>query len=258
MGLDVSPCYKCLHLPKYELMTPTLENILFKYNSTYHPIVPFNSGVDKVVSIDLGIHNQQLTETRFADTAAFTDYIENYLRAHGAKYAIGGYAERRKIYAKSVLFDGSTTLNRSPRRVHLGIDIWGPLGTPVYAFMGGMVHSFAINAADGDYGATVILLHQLDGRAFYTLYGHLSLKDIQILTAGQYIVLGEKIGDFGPPAENGNWPPHLHFQVIEDIELKEGDYPGVCAEEEANRYLANCPDPDTILQMGKFISQGGM
>lgn len=57
------------------------------------------------------------------------------------------------------------------------------------------------------------------------------------------------IGHFGEPAENGDWPPHLHFQVIHDMEFKKGDYPGVCSISERERYLKNCPDPDLILKM---------
>ena len=34
--------------------------------------------------------------------------------------------------------------------------------------MGGMVHSFAFNDRHGDYGATLILSHQLDSVSFYT------------------------------------------------------------------------------------------
>jgi murein DD-endopeptidase MepM/ murein hydrolase activator NlpD len=115
--------------------------------------------------------------------------------------------------------------------------------------MGGMLHSFAYNHHDGDYGATMVLLHQLDGLAFYTLYGHLSLKDIQTFSAGQYIIFGQPIAHFGSPSENGNWPPHLHFQVILDMELKEGDYPGVCRWSEREKYFSNCPDPNLILQL---------
>lgn len=234
-------------------MTPALENILIKYQANYHPVVPFKKNADKVVAIDLSANNPNLTEQVFSHTPSFADFINQQLESQKATYAIGGYAEHRNIYKKSALFDRAETSKTEPRRIHLGVDIWGAEGTTVHAFMGGMVHSFAYNKADGDYGATIVLLHQLDGAAFYSLYGHLSLKDIQCLTAGQYIVYGEKIGHFGGPSENGNWPPHLHFQVIEDMELNEGDYPGVCTESEGERYLANCPNPDSILQMRKFI-----
>jgi len=62
------------------------------------------------------------------------------------------------------------------------------------------------------------------------------------------------IAHFGEPNENGHWPPHLHFQIILDMELKQGDYPGVCKYSERQKYLANCPDPDFILQMRKWIA----
>jgi hypothetical protein len=60
------------------------------------------------------------------------------------------------------------------------------------------------------------------------------------------------VGHFGQPKENGNWPPHLHFQVIKDIRIKDGDYPGVCATSEKKKYLTNCPDADLILNMMKY------
>ena len=55
--------------------------------------------------------------------------------------------------------------------------------------------------------------------------------------------------------ENGNWPPHLHFQIIEDMELKEGDYPGVCTSANREKYLANCPNPDLILTLMQYAKQ---
>jgi murein DD-endopeptidase MepM/ murein hydrolase activator NlpD len=123
----------------------------------------------------------------------------------------------------------------------------------VYTFLGGRIHSFGYNNKFGDYGATLILIHQLEGMAFQTLYGHLSLKDIQTLVVGQYITIGEKFGHFGEPVENGHWPPHLHFQIIIDMELKVGDYPGVCKYSEKDKYLANCPDPDLILRLNRYL-----
>ena len=66
------------------------------------------------------------------------------------------------------------------------------------------------------------------------------------------MVRGEEIAHFGTPAENGNWPPHLHFQIIHDIEMKKGDYPGVCSYGEKDKYLQNCPDPDLVLNMMQY------
>lgn len=63
----------------------------------------------------------------------------------------------------------------------------------------------------------------------------------------------EQIGELGLPAENGQWPPHLHFQLIASMEGWEGDYPGVCRYSEKDHYLLNCPDPDLILQMNQYL-----
>ncbi|HEU4607282.1 MAG TPA: peptidoglycan DD-metalloendopeptidase family protein, partial [Chitinophagaceae bacterium] len=105
-----------------------------------------------------------------------------------------------------------------------------------------------------DYGATIVLQHQLNGLNFYTLYGHLSLADIQSLSTGAFIKKGACIAHFGKPTENGHWPPHLHFQVILHMEGKTGDYNGVCKYSERGQYLAKCPDPDGILQLNQYIS----
>jgi murein DD-endopeptidase MepM/ murein hydrolase activator NlpD len=102
--------------------------------------------------------------------------------------------------------------------------------------------------------APIVLQHQLNGLNFYTLYGHLSLADIQSLSTGAFIKKGACIAHFGKPTENGHWPPHLHFQVILHMEGKTGDYNGVCKYSERGQYLAKCPDPDGILQLNQYIS----
>lgn len=230
--------------------TTRLVASLKKYQGTFHTVVPFNAEKDKLLQLNFTATNTELKAINLEDGDRFTSYIQQKIKHAGAVYGIGGYAEYRDLYSRSQIFNSAA--GTEPRRLHLGIDIWGDAGTPVYAFMGGMVHSFAFNNHFGDYGATLILLHQLDGFAFYTLYGHISLSDINDIQAGQYVTRGQLIAHFGEPAENGNWPPHLHFQVIQDMELKKGDYPGVCAYGEKDKYLKNCPDPDAILNMMQY------
>ena len=229
---------------------PALASSLKKYQHTFHTVVPFDSKKDKLSLMNFTATNTDLKNINVGDGDQFASYIKQKIKNGGALYGIGGYAEYRTFYSRSNVFDN--TPGGEPRRLHIGTDIWGEAGTPIYAFMGGMVHSFAFNNNFGDYGATLILLHQLDGIAFYSLYGHISLNDINNIQAGEYVIRGKEIAHFGEPAENGNWPPHLHFQVIYDIELNKGDYPGVCAYGEKNKYLANCPDPDLILNMMQY------
>ncbi|MFT3936765.1 MAG: peptidoglycan DD-metalloendopeptidase family protein [Chitinophagaceae bacterium] len=231
------------------LPSPVVQ-LLHKYQDIFHPVVNFSPEKDRLLLMDFSANNATLTESIYNNTEKFCQYINNQLQ-RGYRYGIGGYNELRVIYAASSHFDAG----EEPRRLHLGIDIWAEAGTPVFAFMGGSVHSVAYNSAKGDYGATLILLHQLDGFAFYTLYGHISLSDIQDCLPGQYVVRGETIAHLGEPSENGDWPPHLHFQLILNMELKEGDYPGVCKFSEREKYLQNCPDPDLILQLMQYTKQ---
>ncbi len=229
-------------------MITELENALIKNRTDFHHVVDFDPAKEKLFPFNFTASNTTLGASEIADTKLFSDYIERTLKSNDAKYGIGGYKENRTLYRRSELFAGEEA-----RSLHLGIDIWGPAGTPVYAALGGMVHSFAYNDNFGDYGATIILLHQLETIAFHTLYGHLSLADISTLHEGAYINRGQVIGHFGKPEENGNWPPHLHFQIIHNLYLKDGDYPGVCKLSESEAYLANCPDADLILNMMKYV-----
>jgi peptidoglycan LD-endopeptidase LytH len=234
-----------------EILLTSLYRLLQKYTSAFHPVVPFDPKKDKLLQLDFTHENAELSDEVLADTEAFSKHIEKLL---GKKYTygIGGYNEHRTIYSRSSRFDGV----EEPRRLHLGIDIWGPAGTPVFAPLGGYVHSFAFNDHFGDYGATIILHHQLDGVSFNTLYGHLSLKDLAGLQEGQYISRGVEFAHFGPTKENGYWPPHLHFQIVSEMHEKKGDYRGVCKYSEREKYLENCPDPDLILQMMKYAVKG--
>ena len=225
------------------------EERVSKIRNQLHPIVPFSPLNDTLLALDFTDKNKHLTPEILADTTLFTNYIQTQLTQSRSRYGIGGYNEHRTIYSRSQLFENEAN---EPRRLHLGIDIWGNAGTPVFTPLGGVVHSFASNDNFGDYGATIILQHQIDTFLFHTLYGHLSHNDLGGLQEGKFISGGELLAHFGKPTENGHWPPHLHFQVILDMRLYKGDYPGVCRFSEREKYLANCPNPDSLLQMMRY------
>lgn len=238
--------------------------ILDRHRADFHPVVPFDAHRDKLFVFDFTDSNSSLSPGDIASTDRFATWINHTLHQDQARYGIGGYGEHRTLYARSAHFDQPVAAVRAgsepsravavdseqePRRLHLGVDIWGPAGTKVMAPLNGIVHSFAFNNNDSDYGATIILTHHLDGIGFHTLYGHLSLNSLKNLHEGQLVSKGEVIGEFGMRFENGNWPPHLHFQLIADMQGWKGDYPGVCRFSERMQWLANCPDPNIILQM---------
>jgi peptidoglycan LD-endopeptidase LytH len=226
--------------------------VLRKNQQQFHPVVLFDQSKDKLLTFDLTIANTEITNDTFSDTKQFTGWVNKKLFDSNARYGIGGYAEHRMVYSISKVFDGDKS-GEEPRRLHLGTDIWGKPHTPVMAPLDGIVHSFAFNNRFGDYGATIILSHLLEGISFYTLYGHLGLSSIKNIQEGDRIEKGEIFSEFGIPAENGSWPPHLHFQIIEDIKDWKGDFPGVCKYSEKEKYLNNSPDPDLILQLKQHI-----
>lgn len=221
-----------------------LSAVLRNNRSDFHNITPFNFETDPFIIFDFTANNKELNSLDLNNEEAFNGYVFNRIKNAKAKFAIGGYAEERVIYKRSDVFSG--TENRS---LHLGVDIWAEAGTPVYAPLEGRIHSFQNNNQHGDYGPTIILRHTLNEITFYTLYGHLNTACLSNLKEGDYIDKGQKIAQYGTYSENVHWPPHLHFQVITDIGNNYGDYPGVCAPGEKEKWLANCPDPNLIINL---------
>jgi murein DD-endopeptidase MepM/ murein hydrolase activator NlpD len=101
----------------------------------------------------------------------------------------------------------------------------------------------------GDNGPTIVLQHKLGGIDFYTLYSHLSEESLMDKSEGMTVKKGTPIAQVGNMHVNGNWPPHLHFQIIRDMLGKKGDYFGVASLSKRIEYLHLCPDPNLILNV---------
>ena len=88
-------------------------------------------------------------------------------------------------------------------RLHEGIDLPAPIGTPVYAAGDGQV----IYAGDGlrGYGRLIVLQHEGDLLTVYAHNAELLVKEGDKVTAGQRIAL---VGQSGRATG-----PHLHFEV---------------------------------------------
>ncbi|WP_089679098.1 peptidoglycan DD-metalloendopeptidase family protein [Catalinimonas alkaloidigena] len=224
-------------------MSTPLSDWLQARQGTFGPLVSYDLHHPKVFVFDFTAQNADLTAVDLRDTPAFARYVDKRLREEGSRIGIGGYLEDRVLYQRSAHYDGTGT---EPRRLHLGMDIWAPAYTPIFAPLAGRVHSFADNQGFGNYGPTIILEHAYDHGTFHTLYGHLSLASLEGLHVGQPVAQGERVGELGPYPENGDWPPHLHFQIIDDMGDWWGDYPGVAAGSEREHYRQNCPDPNYV------------
>ncbi len=198
------------------------------------------------VALDLSVTNTKLAKVNITNAASFEYYIENHLSKNNAKVAFGGYFEIRNLYKRSTIFYDNKS---EERNIHIGLDLWVKAGTKVLAALDGKIHSFQNNSALGDFGPTIILEHLINNQKFYTLYGHLSLDSIINKTIGAIVKKGETIATLGSSSVNGDYAPHLHFQIIFNIQNKTGDYPGVCSKKDQAFYSLNCPDPNLLLKI---------
>lgn len=198
------------------------------------------------IAFDLSATTTDQMDLPLTDSKAFEDFVENYFSVNQAKVAYGGYLEHRNLYKRSTVFKD---IDIEERNIHIGLDLWIKAGTAVLAALDGVIHSFQNNLSLGDYGPALILEHEIEGETFHTLYGHLSLESLQGKKEGQKVGKGEVIGTLGAPPVNGDYAPHLHFQIIKDLQGKKGDYPGVCAKSDLDFYKKNCPDPNLLLKI---------
>ena len=229
-------------------MTPkAFSQFLFEIsNQSLHVLNPSILKSD-FVALDLSKSNKPLQNVDVSSSENLENYINDYIAQSIAKVAYGGYLETRAIYQRSSYFKDSNP--ETERNIHLGIDVWIAAETPVYSPLEGVVHSFKNNTNFGDYGPTIILKHKFKGISFYTLYGHLSLASIKNLKTGKTFKQGDQIATLGDASVNGDYPPHLHFQIIKDIQDYVGDYPGVCSKQDLEFYRNNCPDPNLLLKL---------
>lgn len=212
-----------------------------------HPLISPEVSKNTYVPLDLSIYNTELDSVEVSSSNALEIYIWNHLNANNAKVAFGGYLEHRDIYNRSDYFNADKP--EEERNIHLGLDLWIEAGTAVYAPLDGKIHSFKNNTNYGDYGPTIILEHHIENETFFTLYGHLSLESITTLEVGVEVKKGQKIATLGTAEVNGDYAPHLHFQIIKDIQNYEGDYPGVSNQLNLEFYKTNCPDPNLLLKL---------
>jgi murein DD-endopeptidase MepM/ murein hydrolase activator NlpD len=191
------------------------------------------------VEMDLSSSSQEFAG--FAE-GELDQAILQKLSAAGAIAGVGGYLENRSLYKDTELFQGD-----SERCIHIGVDVFMPAGTVIHSPFDAEVQSFANRQVSGDYGPVIILRHELDGFEFHSLYGHLAESSLDGLKRGKVISAGEPVAEIGARPANGNWPPHLHFQLIRDMQGCYGDYPGVVRVADLEFFEANCPDPTDLL-----------
>ena len=221
---------------------PTLESFFVQFENV--KVIDTSIPYSNYYPIDFSVSNVDLSPMK--SPKDFEIYIENLLIKNNSKVAFGGYNEKRKLYQSSPLFKAD---KNEERDIHIGMDLWIAAGTAVQAALEGSVYGFDFNAGKGNYGPTIILKHHFGNHTFYTLYGHLSLDSIENLEIGTVFCQGQPLATLGDSSVNGGYAPHLHFQIIKNIENNTSDYPGVCNQKDLDYYLNNCPDPNLLLKI---------
>lgn len=169
------------------------------------------------------------------------DFTESYdpHRQRSSAYGVGRYNEKRPGMYQGELYEDL-------RDIHIGIDLAAPVGTEVRAFYAGEVVHKGYNAAQFDYGWTLVTLHHLGARELYVLWGHLSKISVEKHEVGQVFAQGDTIARLGDRDENGGWNPHLHFQ-LSWMRPERADLPGVVRQKDLEWALETFPDPRLVL-----------
>ena len=223
---------------------PRTADIVSWLNSkTFSPILGYPLTEANSKLIDFGMTSRVLA--RVSDLADPRAYGQPLRCALGdGIVGIGCYNEVRPIYLTD-MFDID---QRERRTVHIGADIFAEAGTALYAPLDGEVHSLADLADEQDYGPVLILKHQAAaGICFYTLYGHIAPDALERWQVGQRVGAGDLLAHIGGFPRNGNWTPHLHFQVISDLLDYSDTFPGVCSPRARELWTSLSPDPNPIL-----------
>lgn len=220
-----------------------LASLLHSYRDRYRSVIPFDLAGGGHLVFDFTDTSSDFAHIDINDVAGFTERLFARIADCDLPVGIGRYDEDRMIYRHSPLFDGEA----ERRSIHLGIDLFVMEETEVMAPLEAKIHSVADNKGLGNYGPTVILEHELARTRFWTLYGHLGRRAVVHLEIGRKLAAGEIFAEVGDISENGSWPPHLHFQIMSDLMGHSGDFPGVAAPSDRDRWLTLCPDPNLIL-----------
>ena len=196
-------------------------------------------------------------QQEFNDLDLFQFKIDKLQTEHPNKVIAGGYLEPRAIYTSSA-YDKIGNHGKESRTIHLGIDFWFPAHTSVHALFDGEVVTAVNDSGDKEYGGLVILKHTVDDFEFFTLYGHNTVASVLKHMVGDSIKKGEKISELGNYPENGNWAPHLHFQVMLSMLDYEIDFPGVAYYNQLYVWKSICPDPNLLFKSEALLNNNAI
>lgn len=244
-ALDIPTSEVLRHLAAAcDLDDPDQASLDWIANPNVAPKPLFKASLASAPVLDLSITGAHATDNPVSPELAEVAQAVEALAPAG-KPVLGRYREPRLIYGAP--FYLSTTHGASERRtIHIALDVFLPEGTEVHAPYDATVLSAEVCDAEFDYGGLIVLAHEPEaGIRFYTLYGHLQHESARVLEPGDIIKAGEAFARLGPPAENGGWPPHIHFQ-ISTTEAPGSQWPGVVDVNDLDYWVRRFPDPSRL------------
>lgn len=215
----------------------------------------FETPLNDAPILDLSITGDDNCDNPVSPEMEDIERAVQHLTPRGGGAVIGRYAEPRLVYGAPFYLSGDHGAS-DRRTIHIAIDVFLPAGTALHAPLDATVHSAEVCDAEYDYGGLVVLRHEPEpGLVFYTLYGHLEHASARMLTVGQEIAAGTAFAWLGAPAENGGWPPHVHFQVGLTA-LPGSRWPGVVDPDELADWREVFPDPASLLGLSPGHASG--
>lgn len=216
-----------------------LESWFTTHRDSFHPVLSKNKPT--YVVMDFSVASLEFAPDALSIPGLADQLIWDKVGPH---VGIGRWNEPRLVYTG----DQYATVSGERRTIHIGVDLFRPALSPVYAPLDAVVYSCCAHHEEFDYGGCVLLEHRPpDGPVFWTLYGHLSHNSAMALQPGQFIAAGEAFAELGAFEENGGWVPHLHFQIVSDLLGLRDTYPGVAAPDVRDVWLSLSPSPAMLL-----------
>ncbi|MFC7356490.1 aminotransferase class III-fold pyridoxal phosphate-dependent enzyme [Jejudonia soesokkakensis] len=204
--------------------------------------------IETVTVLDMSVGSTLLGNlSEYSDPEVSEFKLKQFNKRHPNTILANGYLETRPFYTTDA-FKSEGNNGPQYRTVHLGTDFWVGSQTPVHAPFDGVIKIAHHNNYDKDYGPMLILEHTFEENIFYTLYGHLTLSTLEMMHVGKQVKQGDLIAYIGAPHENGNWAPHLHFQVIFDLLGNNENFNGVALPSEKEVWKSICPNPDVVFR----------
>jgi 4-aminobutyrate aminotransferase-like enzyme/Ser/Thr protein kinase RdoA (MazF antagonist) len=203
---------------------------------------------NKLYKIDLSVGSKWIGgRNEIEDLELFQYKIEKLQKKYPDKIITGGYLEPRSIYSSNS-YEKIGNYGDESRTIHLGLDFWLPPGTKVNSMFDGEIVVAVNDKGHKEYGGLLILKHNIQDLEFYTLYGHNTVESVLKNKVGSKVKKGDVIAEIGNYPENGNWAPHLHFQIILSMLNYKIDYPGVCYFNQMEIWKDLCPDPNLLFK----------